>query len=842
MECMSYAIRIRSLVISKDAPGSGSWSDWSEVKKVEGMDIEDSKSYIFPVDEVVEEGSNISFCCIGEKEENISSLYFRNQTYSTGRSQRRMVFTIKKIPLSEPGGAAVNCEHSERLWTTVFVTRPPGAPKDLSCETEDMEKLKCTWQPGSADNLAGKHSIEFILSDTSNGKINCDPRSPKNSCSFEIGAQTTYGLRLEAKNKLGTKFTSLNFDVAHRVHPVAPFGLSIVGKSATTIELFWKMRHKLELLCQIESRHPDGKVDLHNSTSYSIASLHTVSGLEPYTEYTFRVRCGANRHFWKWSEWSKPRTERTEESAPSGPLDIWRNISPGLDSCNVTVFWKPFPAFRANGKIKAYEIFWEALGEHPASKEVPASVNFTMLFLDHCSCNISIWAKNSLKTLSPSVIAISAVSENDHVWEINASASKEDTTNNTETGIYISWKPQSQFDGYVVDWCNHPRARPCDFQWKKFGSNQSSGLITSDAFIPGVQYSFRVFGSHDGTASLLEKKAKYLKELEPANFPAVRVETANSRLLKLAWDYEHLNESHPGFIRGYRVLVKEKHGNCTLEGSEKLVIRVNAADWVICKYTISEPATKRLTVRHPGLDKEYWLEVLAFSTSPPNTTDNIIQGTAPHIMHVPISPDGSWTFQSLQIPLGISAMLLICICFWRSSCTRNRCCPQIPHPIVTPIKVLQMYPKSLLAPSDLAPNNLLVEEQKSQPWSCEEKHHYYNQGVLAEMPAVEMLVVQNITYFSDCSSCYQNLPPQEAAGQRPGLALASHKPLQRSTPLNSLTNLNYVSQTDLSFLGVTQGDRTGPVSSDRRVDYKPQQVWGSESRSPDTSEETIERL
>ncbi|KAL8203964.1 UNVERIFIED_CONTAM: hypothetical protein K2H54_065696 [Gekko kuhli] len=97
MECMLYAVRIRSLVISEDVPVSESWSDWTQLKKVKGMDIEDSKSYISPSDQVVEEGSNISFCCVGKKGERISSLHF--------------------------GGVIVTCEGSDRLLTTVFVTR-----------------------------------------------------------------------------------------------------------------------------------------------------------------------------------------------------------------------------------------------------------------------------------------------------------------------------------------------------------------------------------------------------------------------------------------------------------------------------------------------------------------------------------------------------------------------------------------------------------------------------------------------------------------------------------------------------------------------------------------------
>lgn len=44
----------------------------------------------------------------------------------------------------------------------------------------------------------------------------------------------------------------------------------------------------------------------------------TLGGLQPYTSYTARVRCGAAQHFWRWSEWSKAHTFRTKEIGVSG--------------------------------------------------------------------------------------------------------------------------------------------------------------------------------------------------------------------------------------------------------------------------------------------------------------------------------------------------------------------------------------------------------------------------------------------------------------------------------------------------------------------------------------------
>lgn len=39
-----------------------------------------------------------------------------------------------------------------------------------------------------------------------------------------------------------------------------------------------------------------------------------ISGLQPYTIHKFQIRCGAAKHFWKWSEWSKDLTITTKEA------------------------------------------------------------------------------------------------------------------------------------------------------------------------------------------------------------------------------------------------------------------------------------------------------------------------------------------------------------------------------------------------------------------------------------------------------------------------------------------------------------------------------------------------
>ncbi|PKU36220.1 oncostatin-m-specific receptor subunit beta isoform x1 [Limosa lapponica baueri] len=176
-----------------------------------------------------------------------------------------------------------------------------------------------------------------------------------------------------------------------------------VGKSAHDAEL------AMSFEIQVRRTDETTTVWTHNSsdTHLNYASI-TLGGLQPYTEYTARVHCGAAKHFWRWSEWSEARTIRTMESSPSGKLDIWREITPALGGRNVTLFWKQTPSFRANGRNISYEVTWEKVedGSKPESISFSSAYNNTRIAIDNHSYRISIVAKNNVNFSLPSVLII----------------------------------------------------------------------------------------------------------------------------------------------------------------------------------------------------------------------------------------------------------------------------------------------------------------------------------------------------------------------------------------------------------------------------------------------------
>ncbi|NWI60659.1 OSMR protein, partial [Calyptomena viridis] len=578
---------------------------------------------------------------------------------------------------------------------------PPDTPKDFSCQTRDMRKVTCTWSQGGDTYLYGENSPIYSLSENARCSKQC-------SCSLDIGQQRIWNVTVTVENALGKKAATDVFNVNHRIYPTAPFQLW-EKCTDTEMTLHWNHRNKgIELFCQTEVLQPDGKVELHNSSDVHLPHKSiTVGGLQPFTEYTVRVRCGAAEHFWRWSEWSEALTVRTEEATPSGKLDIWREITPVLGGRNVTLFWKQAPGFRANGRSISYEVIWEKTedGSRPESFSFSSVYNSTRIFIDNHSYRISIMAKNNVNFSLPSVLIISRATENSTKILfrsfLGTEELKEERVNGTDDGIFISWEPRCIYDSYIIDWCNFPKLQPCDLQWKRFGPNASSAVINSAAFVAGVRYNFRIYGSVGNKASLLEKKTGYLRELPPPLDPVVEKIELTFNAVTLSWDSYPTNESQSGFVKGYHVYVSPIQENCSLKGSKKHIL---SGDSELCKYTIENPEEKRYTVEHLMSNTKYKLVVKAYTGGGETPIANFIYIDTPY---------NSNTLYFLLL-LVVIPTLIAAACHWKKKWVKECCCPAIPSPNkskVLSFKEFKIDSEKVLKISDCIPDMLAVDSK-----------------------------------------------------------------------------------------------------------------------------------
>ncbi|NWW70808.1 OSMR protein, partial [Climacteris rufus] len=587
---------------------------------------------------------------------------------------------------------------------------PPYTPKDFSCQTQDMRIVTCTWKEGGHTYLYGENSPQYTVSETSSQKMTlCRAScSEQCSCSWDIGQQKIWNVTVTVENPLGKKTATDVFDVNHRIYPTAPFQMW-EKCTDTEVTLHWNHENNgIELFCQTELLQPDGKVQLHNSSGVPWRHRRvTLRGLQPHTEYTARVRCAAARHFWRWSEWSQPRTIRTEEGTPSGKLDIWREITPVVGGRNITLFWKQTPSFRANGRIFSYEVTWQKIedGSKPENISFSSAYNSTRIFIDNHSYRISIMAKNNVNFSLPSVLIISRATDNSRkilfCSFLGIEELKEGQVNGTDDGIFISWKPRSIYDSYIIDWCNFPKLQPCDLQWKRFGPNTSSAVINSATFVPGVRYKFHIYGSVANRASLLEKKTGYLRELPPRLDPIIEKVDLTYNSVTLSWDLHLTNESEPGFLRGYHVYVSPIQENCNLKGSKKHIL---SDDSELCKYTINNPEEKSYTVEHLMSNTKYKVAVKAFTGGGETPIINFRYIDTPYNSNMLY-----FVFLVVIIPILVAA-----VCHWKMKWVKECCCPVIPSPNkskVLSFKEFKIGPEKVLKISDCVPDVLTMDNK-----------------------------------------------------------------------------------------------------------------------------------
>ncbi|XP_048146590.1 oncostatin-M-specific receptor subunit beta isoform X1 [Corvus hawaiiensis] len=741
LECMSHAVRIRS-----KAEASKIWSQWSLWETVPGLDTSNrSGPLIFPKEKFLAEGSDITLCCIGRKGQTIKefSVYPTVDVFKHTNSQVKLL-TVENLSHDKGSNIQVYCydEDGESHEAAFFVGRPPDTPKDFSCQTQDMKRVTCTWTEGET-YLYGRNSPRYNLSETSSQNMSlCEASCSKQcSCSWDIGQQRIWNVTLTVENPLGKKTATDVFDIKHRIYPTAP--LQVWEDSTDTeITLHWNYEKiGIELFWQTEVLQPDGKVELHNSSD--MESRHkrvTVRGLQPYTEYTARVRCGAAKHFWRWSEWSPPLPIRTKEGTPSGKLDMWREITPVLGGQNVTLFWKKTPSFQANGKIISYEVTWEKLedGSKPESFSFSSVYNSTKIFIDNHSYRISIMAKNNVNFSLPSVLIISGAPDN------STEELKEGLVNGTDDGILISWEPRSIYDSYIIDWCNFPRLQPCDLQWKRFGPNTSSAVISSAAFVPGVRYKFRIYGSVANKASILEKKIGYLRELPPRLDPVVRKVDLTYHSVTLSWDSYLTDESEPGFLRGYHVYVSPIQGNCNLKGSKKHLL---PDDSELCKYTIENPEEKRYTVEHLMPNTKYKIVVKAFTGG----------GETPIVNFRYIDTPYNSNMLYFVFLLVIVPTLVAAVCHWKMKWVKECCCPVIPSPNkskVLSFKECKIDSEKVLKINDCIPDVLAMDNNDEA-----QKLHPVTWSPLSSTPTEEKIDGHNFSWIYPSENVARDFPP-----------------------------------------------------------------------------------
>ncbi|XP_014400348.1 PREDICTED: oncostatin-M-specific receptor subunit beta isoform X2 [Myotis brandtii] len=857
LECATHFVRIRGKEDDAWASQQRIWSSWSSWVEVNAQSLlGQGPPNIFPIDKLVEEGSNVTFCYVSSrKQSKVSCFWEDNPILREQLDTHVSVFTLTNVPFIRIWGSNLFCKDMDITpGTVLFVSKVLEEPKGFSCETRDFRTLNCTWDPGSDTDLPKYRSQRYALFESFSGKKKfCEH---KTWCTWQVAqdSQETYNFTLMAENYFRKRSVNLLFNLAHRVHPMTPFNVLFESVSTTNAIMTWKV-HSLgnfsTFLCQVEL-HGEGRAIQHNASS-QVDGQYFFSGLAPATEYAARVRCAA-KHFWKWSEWAGQNFS-TLQAAPSQAPDVWRSVRSTLGSCNVTLFWKPLSKSQAHGEVLFYSVATENLGRPSSSKvfSIPAPANSTELSLDGCSHQIRVTASNGAGASPESVMVITGDPGN------QTAEVKEERIQGTEDGVSMSWKPPpGDVIGYVVDWCDGPWESSCDLQWENLGPNATSTVISSDAFRPGVRYNFRIYGiSPERTAYLLERKTGYSQELAPANNPRVDIINLTLHSFTLSWK-DYATDSQPGFIQGYRVYLRSKAEQCP-PGFTKAVLPDNS---VCCKHDIDNPEQKTFVVEN--LQPESFYEFLV--------TPHTRAGEGPtHPFSKATTPDQQApALIRIILPMVFLLLLLTVLCYVKSQWMKETCYPDIPDPYKSSVLSL-LKPKenahlTIMSAHDCIPDKLEVVNKpegikaqfpgarKSLAETDRTKHDYIyllpTEKSSAGPGPGPGICFENLTYNQaapDAGSCGPVPAPHRAPPglggllTAPGNLLRSLEPSYMNSPGETPageTTLNYVSQVASPTSGHKESPPTNPLELAPRSEYRMQMAVPPGLASPAPNEKS----
>ncbi|XP_023072256.2 leukemia inhibitory factor receptor isoform X1 [Piliocolobus tephrosceles] len=705
LECAIHFVEIRCYIDNLHFSGHKEWSDWSPVKNISW--VPDSQTKVFPQDKVILVGSDITFCCVSQ-EKVLSALIGHTNCPLIHLDGENVAIKIRNISVSASSGTNVVFTTEDNIFgTVIFAGYPPDTPQQLNCETHDLKEILCSWNPGRATALVGPRATSYTLLESFSGKYVRFKRAeaPTNE-SYQLffqmlPNQEIYNFTLNAHNPLGRSESTILVNITEKVYPHTPTSFKVKDINSTAVKLSWHLPGnfaKINFLCQIEIKKSNSVQEQRNVTIKGVENssyLVALDKLNPYTVYTFRIRCSTET-FWKWSKWSNKKQHLTTEAIPSKGPDTWREWS--SDGKNLIIYWKPLPINEANGKILSYNVSCSSDEETQSLSEIPDPQHKAEIQLDKNDYIISVVAKNSVGSSPPSKIASMEIPNDDLKIEQVVGMGK---------GILLTWHydPNMTCD-YVIKWCNSSRSEPCLMDWRKVPSNSTETVIESDQFRPGVRYNFFLYGCRNQGYQLLRSMIGYIEELAPTVAPNFTVEDTSADSILVKWEDIPVEELR-GFLRGYLFYF----GKGERDTSKMRVLESGRSD--IKVKNITDISQKTLRIADLQGKTSYHLVLRAY-------TDG---GVGPEkSMYVVTKENSVGLIIAILIPVAVAVIVGVVtsiLCYRKREWIKETFYPDIPNP--ENCKALQ-FQKSVcegssglktLEMNPCTPNNVEVLETRS---------------------------------------------------------------------------------------------------------------------------------
>ncbi|XP_073681052.1 leukemia inhibitory factor receptor-like [Garra rufa] len=526
LQCTSHSVRLRHY---HNEHHSG---EWTPLYTYNGQDLNAETTTVYPQENSFMVGSNITFCCIVERDKVPFPPFLiriSNRTYITNP----IPFDETSKPISETP-CDVDVEEKNSGGSTLFIGYPPD-DQNLTCVTRDLSSVECYWEKGRDTRLTVSRRTNYAL----NGR---DCQFGK--CALHGVTKQVTKWTLIAKNPLGVKTLIDIDDPTRRVWLRAPSELSHVANARNaTLRWSWNKINctSFLMICQVKL---NGNIYNKNFSGEGLSSAVLVN-LQPFTKYTAQVTCGSSEHLYKWGDWSEIIEFSTKEDIPEA-VDVWIQYSEE----NTSVLWKPLTQEQSHGILTGYEITIE--NTKGLSRKYNVGLNNTQLCYNFTFGNeksdriVTVSAKNSAGLSPPSTAIVPSYPDNEiSITHINGN----------NGGFEMTWEEHpSSTCGYVVEWFSTDNKTQCAVEWEKIPECDSDACYTwnqSGIFEAGVRYTVSIYACTDDGPKLFRRSKGYAIEQEPGKVQGL-TSTYTRRNLELSWKEVPLNQQK-GFIRGYKV-------------------------------------------------------------------------------------------------------------------------------------------------------------------------------------------------------------------------------------------------------------------------------------------------
>uniref|UniRef100_A0A3B4CF47 Oncostatin M receptor n=1 Tax=Pygocentrus nattereri TaxID=42514 RepID=A0A3B4CF47_PYGNA len=202
LQCADNSVRVRSVF---NSTAVSAWSQWATNHG------KSAQARLFPMEEVLQEGTSGHFCCIPPAGAQVTEIRFKNKPYTLTPVDEQ-VRAIEVLPLQFqqlPVNLACKDSSSSRKDQTVvnYITFPPEKPQNLSCMTKNLQIITCKWECGQ--QLDVDHPLH---SDEAEVQCGVDLL-----CNFAaLPNRSFYNISVVMRNALGEESQSYAFNISHR--------------------------------------------------------------------------------------------------------------------------------------------------------------------------------------------------------------------------------------------------------------------------------------------------------------------------------------------------------------------------------------------------------------------------------------------------------------------------------------------------------------------------------------------------------------------------------------------------------------------------------------------------